>query len=63
MVILNKLVVVVVAFQGAGPPNLVPRVLSYPPYGAREGWVGDNPGNEAASPRDIPASLDNNRST
>jgi len=25
--------------------NLVPRVLSYPPYGAREG-VEENPGNE-----------------
>ena len=39
-------------------PNLVPRVLTYPPYGARErereslslslsvGRVGENPGNE-----------------
>ena len=27
-------------------PNLVPRVLSCPPYGAREGRVGENPGNE-----------------
>ena len=66
MVILNKLVVVVVvASQGAGPRNLVPRVLCYPPYGAREGWVGDNPGNEVAGcdiPAYIPASLDNNRS-
>ena len=26
--------------------KLFPRVLSYPPHGAREGRVGDNPGNE-----------------
>ena len=26
--------------------NLFPRVLSYPPYGAREGRVEENPGNE-----------------
>ena len=26
--------------------NLFPRVLSYPPHGAREGRVGENPGNE-----------------
>ena len=50
-------------FLGSGSPNRVPRVLSYPPCGAREGWVGENPGNEVAGPRDIPASLDNNRST
>ena len=33
--------------------NLVPKVLSYPPYGARErerGRVGENPGNEVALP-------------
>ena len=32
-----------------GDPNLVPRVLSYPPYGALSrsvGRVGENPGNE-----------------
>ena len=28
--------------------NFVPRVLSYPPPGAREGRVGENPGNEVA---------------
>ena len=28
--------------------NLVPRVLSFPPYGASVGWVGENPGNEVA---------------
>ena len=42
---------------GARPPlivNLVPRVLSYPPYGAllslscSVGHVGENPGNEVA---------------
>ena len=32
------------------PPNLVPRVPSYPSLGARRGQVGDNPGNEVASP-------------
>ena len=26
--------------------NLFPRVLSYPPHGAREDRVGDNSGNE-----------------
>ena len=37
---------------GSGSPNLVPRVLSYPPCGARQGWVGENHGNEVAGPRD-----------
>ena len=32
------------------PPNLVPRVPSYPSPGARRGQVGDNPGKEVASP-------------
>ena len=32
------------------PPNLVPRVPSYPSLGARRGQVGDKPGNEVASP-------------
>ena len=32
------------------PLNLVPRVPSYPSLGARRGQVGDNPGNEVASP-------------
>ena len=32
-----------------GDPDLVPRVLSYPPHGASErGRVGENPGNEVA---------------
>ena len=44
-----------------GTPNLVPRVLSYPPYGAREreretgrsvGRVGENPGNEVTEHQD-----------
>ena len=32
------------------PPNLVPRVPSYPSLGARRGQVGDNPWTEVASP-------------
>ena len=32
------------------PPNLVPRVPSYPSPGARRGQVGEKPGNEVASP-------------
>ena len=52
--------------SGAGPPprsqgSLLLALNS--PYGAREGRVGENPENEVAGPSDIPASLDNNRST
>ena len=36
----------VVIMQTGSVSNQIPRVLSYPPYGPREGRVGENPGNE-----------------
>ena len=37
----------------AGTRNLVPRVVSYPPFSRSVGWVGENPGNEVAGTRSL----------
>ena len=42
----------------AGTRNLVPRVLSYPPFSRSAGWVGENPGNEVGGPAPWKAGLE-----